>query len=271
MELARDANAKASDFEEIIRKDQALAVKVLKLVNSSFFGLRHKITSISQAVVLLGFKTIKSIVIAAKTSHLLNRQLAPYGYHPGGMWKHSISCAITCHFVATRASLDHGAREELFVAGLLHDVGKVVIAPHLAPLAKELPEAIERHGGDAIRAEKELLGVSHDEVGGIMAERWNLDPGLGGLIDRHHRADVGDSDTKSVKDLYALQLANNLCNQLGIGRSAGPCEPSPLFPHWLAELGLGEDGTLARDVEDWLDEMRSVFESIAADSKSING
>ncbi|NNE43110.1 MAG: HDOD domain-containing protein, partial [Gemmatimonadetes bacterium] len=213
--LTNSRDSQASDFESVIRKDQALAAKVLKLANSPFFGLRSKVTSIAQAVVVLGIKTMKSVVVAAKTSKLLNQQLTPYGYDDAGMWKHSISCAAVSRLVAKKAGLGGDVAEELFVAGLLHDVGKTIVAPHIAKFPDEFSRAYTE-SGDLCATEKELVGISHAEVGGRMAKQWHLDGQLQELIGGHH-----DPEAASPA-MRVLQVANDLCNQLGIGRAQGP-------------------------------------------------
>lgn len=262
MELAGDAEAGAADFEAILRRDPVLAAKVLKLVNSPFFGLRHKITSVSHAVVLLGFKTVRSVVIAAKTSRLLNRQLTQYGFDAGGMWKHSISCAAICHFLAGRSALGVDTREDLFVAGLLHDVGKLVIVPQVASVHAEFREAVRRNDWDVVAVERELLGISHDVVGGHMARRWGLDPALGELIERHHE---NGSAPPASRALLILRVADDLCHQLGIGRTAGPRAPSPRFREWTAGAGLGGPEDVVREIRGPLAELQSVFESLVSE------
>jgi putative nucleotidyltransferase with HDIG domain len=258
LQLTNDSTSRAADFEEVIRSDQALAARVLKLANSPFFGLRSKVTSISQAVVVLGIKTLKSVVIAAKTSKLLNRQLTPYGFDQAGMWKHSISCAMVCHHLARKAKFAADAAEELFVAGLLHDVGKTVLAPHITKFQNEFAAHLEKTG-DLVRTESELVGISHDDVGGRMAGKWGLDPRLEFLIQNHHRLDVTGPDART---LYALQVANDLCNQLGIGRVAGRRDAAPSFSMWVERLGLQPAPDLVGDVEERLVELQPVFESI---------
>ncbi|MGQ0722060.1 MAG: HDOD domain-containing protein [Candidatus Eiseniibacteriota bacterium] len=258
LQLTNDSTSRAADFEEVIKSDQALAARVLKLANSPFFGLRSKVTSISQAVVVLGIKTLKSVVIAAKTSKLLNRQLTPYGFDQAGMWKHSITCAMVSHLIARKAKFPPDAAEELFVAGLLHDVGKTLLAPHITKFPDEFAARLDE-AKDIVRTESELVGISHDEVGGRMAGKWGLDPRLEFLIRNHHRLDVTGPDGRA---LYALQVANDLCNQLGVGRVAGGREASPSFAAWIERLGFRNAPDLVSEVEERLVELQPVFESI---------
>jgi putative nucleotidyltransferase with HDIG domain len=254
LRLTNDRQAGASDFEELVRRDQALAAKVLKLVNSPFFALRGKVTSITQAVVVLGLRTLKSVVLAAKTGKLLQREIPQYGFAAGGMWRHSLSAASLGRLVARRARLGGDAQEELFVAGLLHDVGKTVLAPHLTGLGKEFGAALDRSAGDVCRAEEETLGLSHAAVGGRMAEKWSLAPALRALVEEHHRTEPPASPA-----LRALQIANDLCHQLGVGRAGGPRPPHPGFAAWVEETGLGDPGALRGDAAGHLEQLEPVL------------
>jgi putative nucleotidyltransferase with HDIG domain len=260
LRLANDRSAGAADFEELVRRDQALAAKVLKLVNSPFFGLRTKVTSITQAVVVLGLKTLKSVVLAARTGKLLQHEIPQYGFSAGGMWRHSVSAASLARSLAKKAGLDADAREELFVAGLLHDVGKVVLAPHLTSLQDELAEALTACGGDLCRAEEDLLGISHAAVGGRMAAKWSLDPQLRTLIEEHH-----ESGPPSSPGLRVLQLADDLCHQLGVGRAAGDRPPHPDFGTWVTDVGLDSASALREDAAARLAELEPVLAQLTGD------
>lgn len=236
LQLAQNRNASAKDFEEILRRDQALTAKVLKLVNSPFFGLRREISSIPQAIVVLGMRTLRSVVVAAQTSRMLDKQLGPYGLADGGMWMHSMSCATLARNLAKRVKVATELGEELFVGGLLHDVGKIILAPHLAGVQAEFDRAVTAAGGDVVRAENDVLGATHPAIGGAMARKWGLSGVLVGLIEGHHAA----LDPALERGVLIVQVANDLCHALGVGRRAGP-RPLPAdHALRLAILGLGD-------------------------------
>lgn len=240
LQLAQNRNAQASDFEEVLRRDQALTAKVLRLVNSPFFGLRREIVSIPQAIVVLGMRTLRSVVVAAQTSRLLDRQLGPYGLAPGGMWIHSMSCATLSRMIARRTRLASDLAEELFVGGLLHDVGKIILAPHVAGVQAEFDAAVRAAAGDVVRAETDVLGVTHPAVGAAMARKWGLAATLVDLIEGHHEPFEPGLDAR----LAVVQVANGICNELGVGRKDGPA-PAPADRGLrLAVLGLA-DGAAA--------------------------
>jgi putative nucleotidyltransferase with HDIG domain len=251
LRLSNDATAQASDFESLLRRDQALTAKVLKLVNSPFFGLRNPVTSIPHAIVVLGMRTLRSVVVAAQTSRLLDKQLVPYGFDDGGMWKHSMSCASLTRVLAKRATMGPDTLEELFVGGLLHDVGKVILAPHVAGAQAEF-DRVRAACGDVVRAEHDVLGTTHPEIGGAMARKWGLSASLVELIEGHHRPLAEGADRR----LLVVQTANEVCNQLGVGRKAGPAEPTAEFIPRVEALGL------VHDVTGILEESRQAIESL---------
>jgi putative nucleotidyltransferase with HDIG domain len=258
LRLANDDRASASDFEEIIRKDQVLTARVLKLVNSPFFGLRSKVQTIPQAIVVLGLKSLKSVVLAAKTSKLLNGQLGPYGYQPGGLWQHSMACATLSRMIARVAGLGAEAQEELFVAGLLHDVGKLVLSPHVKSLRSEL-EAVRRDAEQIVDAEIAVIGMSHPDAGGRMGRKWGLPDALVELIERHHDGPEGASTERLV-----VQVANDHCKRAGVGLKGGTRKPEADAEARLAALGLaGSEAELTVEVGARLEELRPILQDMA--------
>jgi putative nucleotidyltransferase with HDIG domain len=263
MQLANQEGTKATDFEAVIRKDQALAAKVLKLVNSPFFAVRSKVTSISQAIVVLGFKSLKSLVLAAKTSRLLSRQLTPYGLDAGGSWKHAIGTAAVSRLLAKKAGLGPDAQEELFVAGLLHDVGKIVLAPHISRFQTDFDATLRRNEGNLVQTETELVGISHPDVGGRMARKWKLDPVLESLIQEHHSLESISSETMP---LHAVQCANAICHKLGLGLTSGPRPVPSSYEELIQVLEIRQESEeLEQEIAALLDEMQGVFQSLSGD------
>lgn len=260
LQLANDKDAGAKDFEEIISTDQALTAKVLKLVNSPFFGLRREVTSIPQAIVVMGMKSLRSVVLAAKTSRLLDRQLIPYGLGESGLWKHSMSCATLASRLVRRIGADQGAQESAFVGGLLHDVGKVILAPHVAEMQGDFDRQRAADGGSVVAAERAVIGLSHAEAGGLMGKRWDLPEALIEVIAGHHDGDIEREDAC----ITVVRIANDLCNQVGVGRLAGPAEPSPAWDALLARAGLEDAAVdLRQEAAELVTELEPVFAEMA--------
>lgn len=239
LRLANDPKTNASDFDSVVRNDQALASRVLKLVNSSFFGLPKRLSSISQAIVILGFKTLRSIILAASTTRILDGQLGRYGIEPGGLWRHSVGAAALARFFALRLGLGAEKAEELFVAALLHDMGKIALAPQIEKMEGDLQSRREARGGDLVAAEEDLVGISHAAAGAIMAGKWNLAPGLVEWIRRHHEPpDEGEEG----KERLVLRLADDGCNRRGLGLIGGVPRIEGDYDGMLAAAGLAGCG-----------------------------
>jgi putative nucleotidyltransferase with HDIG domain len=151
-----------------IGKDQVLAAKVLRLVNSGFYGFRTPITTITQAMVLLGFDVVKTLVLSASVLdilELMNRYLS-------GLWEHCLATARVSNALADRLKLPNP--EEIAVSGLLHDLGKVVIAQKFPVEHREIRAFIEVRGCLQIEAERQVLGVTHPEIGHWLLRKWGL-------------------------------------------------------------------------------------------------
>ncbi len=264
MRMANDPATNASDFDTIVRNDQALAAKVLRLVNSSFFALPNPVNNISQAIVILGFRTLKSVVLAASTSRLLDGPLSIYGLEPGGLWKHSICAASAARLIARKAGFSPEEEEELFVAGLLHDVGKIILIRHISGMETIFRDALVHSGGDPVPAEEELFGISHPEVGRLMASRWNLSPELGGLIGGHHER----SNSMDDRHLAVVRMADTCCNLIGIGRTGRPAEAFDMtaaFSEVAAPLDLVDaEAEILADLDEVLADLGEIIHSVAS-------
>jgi len=241
MRLANDPDSNAKDFEDYISKDQALTAKLLKLVNSSFYGLPNKMTTISRSIVVLGYKTLKSVVMAASTSKLLDRQLQLYGYGKGGLWMHSIACAgVTRHLAKTVFKLGSEIAEEAFVAGLLHDIGKIIISPVLTENVHEFESYIDLHQGcSMIAAEAAVAGIDHAEAGKLMMQKWKLSERLTQSIADHHNSSESQAGHTRLNQI--VELGDLLCLQLGLGLADNYPWRTEVPDELLLSLGLSKD------------------------------
>lgn len=219
VQLAMDPKTAPKDLAAVIRLDPILSFQVLRLVNSAMFGVRNEITSINQAVVLLGINTVKNLALSLGLASKLGPKDAAYS---GGtfshemFWKHSVAVAICAMLVARKLNVPRAQHEEFFLAGLLHDVGKVVIF-NADPerYEKALKESIERaaHIKDT---ERSNLGTDHKEIGELLARRWSMSSAVvSGIIDVSERTAVLDAETKLLGQ--AVEIANDCAQRMGYG------------------------------------------------------
>lgn len=212
MRLAEDPRSDAQSIARVIATDQAMAARVLKLANSAFYGLPRRVSTLSEAVVILGFRTIKNLAIAASTFELLNREIAGYWLQRGELWRHSLACAIGAQLIAQRVRLP--VVEEAFVAGLLHDIGKVAINLFVREQFDQIMECALRDRIPFVEAEQAVLGFNHAIAGSLIAEKWNLPPSLVSVIRYHHQPSQMSEPEALVS---VVHLADILSITLGIG------------------------------------------------------
>jgi len=259
LRLLNDSRSSASDLEKHFRQDPALAGKMLRMVNSSFFGFRQPISDLSHAAGILGYNSMRSLALAAWLGEFLNRPLPAYGYAKGGLWKHCLATASVARSAARLLPSESGMAEDLFTAGLLHDVGKLVLAEH-ADSTVSLASGTMSSAQDILEREQAHFGFDHAEVGGEIAGKWQLSPMLANVIRRHH--DLG-SDEDLCEQAAAVQLADWLCNVSPVEPADGDVRPFPSPDAALQMLRLD-----AADLDGLLQETRDVMQKVEDEAVS---
>lgn len=246
--MAENDNTSAAQLGKIIATDQALSGRVLRLVNSSFYGFPGRISSISNAIVLLGFDVVKSLIISVSVFEMMEKGII-------GLWEHSLGCAVASRLIARR--VPDCDPEELSVAGLLHDIGKVVVSMQLPENYEDIKQFIAEKQVIFSGAEQEVLGFTHAEIGEWLGESWNLPVSLLEPIACHHtplRAQRAKNQTAVV------HVANFLVRALGFGSGGDPWVP-PLERKACDRLGLS-----LQDLEEIVRELGDELEAIEAES-----
>jgi len=213
--MLSDPRTSAIDIGDAISLDQVMASKVLKLANSSFYGFTSRVNTIPHAVAVLGFSSTKNIVLTTSVLSTLNLKTKIKGFSLADFWKHSAAVGTIAKLIANESYPQK--REEAFVAGLLHDIGKLILAI-CAPeyFAETLKLAISKECL-FLDVEKEVVGISHPEIVAYINNKWNLPEEISEVIINHHK-DVYDAD------IYALltaivQLADVLARGLQFGHA----------------------------------------------------
>ena len=194
--LAGSMSSTAQDMEDLIRQDMVIAGRLLKLVNSPFYGLSKSVSSIAQAVSIVGFSSLKSLVMAASTANLMVLDLSCYGFKTDGLWKNSIVTAALARDIAKRCGVDKDEAEEFFLAGLMRDVGMLVLGPIMA----KNNVALRKQTGtkdDILTRERRAVGFDHCWAGERVADKWRqaVADGEPARLRQHGRLDpraVGD-------------------------------------------------------------------------------
>lgn len=222
------ADTEPKALEEVLARDPLLAARLLAMVNSPWFGLQRQIHLLSEAVLVVGFRGLRSLVIASSAAKYLQRDFTAYGHGPKGLWAHSVATAAGARHLASTLRFDADATEHLFLAGLLHDIGMFV----LAPILRERP-ADWLHGVTVTAAERAALGVDHAAAGALVAAHWNLGAPLQALVAEHH-----DDRPASTKGVAVVRLADAVAESEGIGYLPGRAPRGVVHDHDLALLGV---------------------------------
>lgn len=219
IQLLNNPDTEVSSLAEVISSDQALTAKVLRLCNSAYYGLPRKVTTVSEAVLIVGFSSIKSLVLMITTQSTMNKGLLGYKIGPGEFWRHSIGTAETARLLAQH--IRYEKPEECFIAGLIHDIGKMVLNQHALPEVYRATNLSQKERLSVHMAEQRILGFDHASIGAALAERWNFPPVLVESIRRHHSLEPLYLDGAQVT-LPTIVGVSNLLSQ-AIDTNAPAC------------------------------------------------
>lgn len=207
--LLQDYESPMEQLVHLLGKDQSMVIKILRLVNSSFYGLKSKVNSPRQAITLMGYNTVRNAIVSVAVMDALALKKKLNGFEIEDFWKHSIGVAIISRYLATKTSLVPA--EDAFTAGLLHDIGKVVLVNFFRDdFIQITAEANENHLS-FFDAELKLNSCTHGLVGGYLAQQWLLPETLIQAIKHHHAG----ADRFHHSNLSCLvELANSLTHIL---------------------------------------------------------
>lgn len=218
-ELIRNPTVSAAEVGQLISQDIALSSTTLKLVNSPFYGFSQKISSITHAIVIMGFNKVKNIALAASILQgFREREATHFDYN--GFWEHAIGTAIAAEVLAQ--ALNSDVVDEAFISGLLHDQGKLMVVRYFDIEFAQVRHVIERQHVTTHEAENEVLGFNHALVGTWLAEKWNYSEPLSMAIRMHHSPLMARQHRELV---WLIHAADIFCRALGIGNGGDPFVP----------------------------------------------
>ena len=196
---------------ETIEKDQAMALKILMLVNSAFYGFRSKVSDIKNAVVLLGFNAVRNAIISVSVINALPKTLLFQDFEMIDFWKHSLSVAVTSKSIAQKSGLD--SPDNCFVGGLLHDVGKVIMAQYFTEDFIKVWTRMQNEYLPFYDAEQQELPVDHTKIGAYLADRWQLPRGLTDAIRWHHDYQPENGNAAFMINIHLADILVNSYNE----------------------------------------------------------
>ncbi len=217
MELAKDPKVDAKKLNDIISVDPVLTGKVLKLINSAYYSLPNQVTSLIRAIVMLGINTIKNLVISTGVLTTVNKQNNFEALNMEEFWRHSVCVGAMAKNLALKQKIDPKFVEEYFVAGLLHDIGKI---PFNSVVSSAYEHAINYSRIKSIplhNVETKNFEINHCDLGLRISDLWKLPPAIRSSILYHHN--VESSEPEYMKFVATISLANIIANKVKIGFS----------------------------------------------------
>jgi len=215
--LLQDYDTSIKKLSKIIEKDQAMVTKILRLVNSTFYGFRSRIRNIPHAVIILGFNTIRNAVVSVSIIKTFSGEKAFGGLEITDFWKHSIGVAVTSRYLSEQTKLD--SPDDCFVSGLLHDIGKVVLSQNFTDLFGLVWKSVKEDGLSFYEAEQKLLPVNHAQIGGHLAKKWQFPANLIDSITYHHAI---SKSVSNLNQLLIVHAANTIANSYEIDSGVTP-------------------------------------------------
>lgn len=254
--VVEDPKSTAQDMHDIVKNDPALAAKVLKVVNSAFYGLPTQISSLDRAIVMLGLSAVKNLAMAASLARMFKPGQLSENFDARDLWTHCVAVGTCARLLADQAG---GNAEDAFVGGMVHDMGLLIEYQLFPEKLKEVVQRVEADKTlDFCTIERELIGADHQAFGNHMATKWKFPPGLRACIAFHHGTDGFKVDHKRVVGL--VRLADMICCQNELGFYLTACA-GEVTADMLTELGLSEDqvGSVIEIMPERLEEAQAIF------------
>ena len=214
IEIVESPKSTARELHEVIKNDPALSVKVLKVVNSAFYGLPGQVASVDRAIILLGMSAVKNIAIAASIARLFKGKRISEHFSAADLWRHSVSVAVAARALG-KCSPHPVMPDELFVAGLIHDVGTLVERQAYPDQFSEVINRCVSEEIDFLECEREVIGADHQAFGVALTTKWKFPKHLRAAVGFHHTPDAVSAELRNMATL--IQVADIMACQEKLG------------------------------------------------------
>jgi putative nucleotidyltransferase with HDIG domain len=252
--LVNDDRSTMQDFEEIIKLDPVLVTRLLRLVNSPYFGLSQKVESISKAVVFAGMRQLRNLVAVEALRGMFKGNNDEFSAQK--LWLHSATVAILSGMIAKRIFGKDG--EDVFLAGIIHDIGLIVENQVAGEQLREACKAFRDGNGPLVECERNAIGADHAEVGYLLAKDWGLPQDVLSSIKAHHLG----KQVKSVSSTGSiLQLAEFMAGKMQYWPIAGPLEPLPPELTEHVKEKMADYKIIIRDLPGEMAKAKELYES----------
>jgi len=245
LKFMNDDNSSISALENIVLADQSFSTRLLRIANSPYYGRGRTIDTVSTAIILIGFNTMKNLVVAASMKDLHRN----FGFIEQKLWEHSLGVSIAASLIAFETKLVQS--EEALVAGLIHDVGKTVLNNSMPDTYALITERVSKENIRFVDIENDMLKFNHCGVGGLIARKWKLPKNLEVVIEYHHTDKLPASVDSSYETICKLlRVADEMCLIAGIGLSR----------HIeVADIGFKQIGLSEKKFVEILDKLKKTY------------
>ena len=225
MEICDDSATSPADLNKVVSLDPVLMGKVMQLINSAYYGRPNKITSLVRAIILLGLNTVKNLALSTAVLGNLSSEQANDTLNMDGFWEHSLCTGVISKKIAAASGIDPKKHEEFFIAGLLHDVGKIPIANCMPNEYMAVISGSDRDRKPLNVTEQESFGFDHQHVGALVSDHWKIEGAIKDALEYHHKPEEYDGENKSL--VFAVSIANymSLYLERGFAGNRYPREP----------------------------------------------
>ncbi|GHU69688.1 HD family phosphohydrolase [Spirochaetia bacterium] len=238
LEVCNNPLLSPADLNYVISLDPVLVGRVLKLVNSAYYALDKRVTSLVRAIIMLGLNTVKNLALSSAVMGQLVTGRDPKGLNMEGFWRHSLCVGVTAKLLAQKRGINPKLVEEYFTCGLLHDLGKIPLNTILSKKYLDTVARADELQTSFYKAEENMLGTDHCVLGGLIVNSWRLEGAVGDVIIQHHQCGSYQGSYKDI--LYTVAVANWFASIKEIGFSGSRYPENPSYEIWGA-LGVKQE------------------------------
>jgi len=246
--VIEDPRVSLQKITEFVSSDPILTARILKMVNSPVYGFPGRISSVNHAMVILGLNAVKGLLLGVSVFDIMKKSMV-------GLWEHSLSTAIFARIISNKKEMP--SPEEISIGGLLHDIGKVIMIIAFKDEYSEILDSVSQKEAYLFEMEREIFGITHAEIGGIVAKKWNFPLKLVEPIMYHHRPQLSE---KFQMETAVVHFSNILALARGIGYSGEEYVPSIHNFAWeLLKLKAEDIQEIFKEAEEPISDSGEVF------------
>lgn len=236
MEICNKPDTSPNDLNRVISLDPVLTGQVLKLVNSAYYALPNQVTSLTRAIIMLGLNTVKNLALSAAVLQNIGQKESFQALSMEIFWTHSITVGVTAKRLAAAKKIPIAEREEYFVAGLLHDLGKIPLNNRFPDEYLKALRLTQDGKGSLYQTESAVFGINHCIVGKMIAEKWKLSEPMMSALSHHHHPQQSNQDFQMM--INAVALADTYGNMIEKGTDEERLATDPTIASFLKTTGV---------------------------------